>query len=69
MLNLSNEYIGKNIIIGGDFNTCLNPQVDKKGGKLDTQSCYNKDIHSRFPCVYAPATRNYLFKYFPKHKF
>ena len=46
ILDLTNEYIGKNIIIGGDFNTCLNPQVDKKGGKLDTQSCYNKDIHS-----------------------
>jgi hypothetical protein len=26
------EYVGSNLIIGGDFNITLNPKVDKKGG-------------------------------------
>ena len=27
------EYTGSNIILGGDFNVCLEPCIDKKGGK------------------------------------
>ena len=29
------EYADKNLIIGGDFNTCLNPVIDKKGGTIE----------------------------------
>ena len=33
----------KNIIIGGDFNTVLNPDIDKKNGNIDThKKCRNK---------------------------
>ena len=30
------ENIDKNIIIGGDFNTVLNTELDKKNGRTDT---------------------------------
>ena len=33
-----NAYADKNIVIGGDFNVCLNPKLDKKGGKQEKQS-------------------------------
>ena len=29
------EYADKNLIIGGDFNICLNPILDKKGGTIE----------------------------------
>ena len=32
------EYENKNIIIGGDFNVCLQPAIDKKGGRLEERS-------------------------------
>ena len=34
------EYIDKNIILGGDFNVCLNQDLDKTGGKQNTYSNY-----------------------------
>ena len=30
LTNVLNEYVDANIIIGGDFNICLNPEIDKK---------------------------------------
>ena len=41
--HLSN-FIDYNIIIGGDFNTCLNPKLDKKGGINEDTSAYGKEI-------------------------
>ena len=41
--HLSN-FIDCNIIIGGDFNTCLNPKLDKKGGITENTSEYGKEI-------------------------
>ena len=41
--HLSN-FIDCNIIIGGDFNTCLNPIIDKKGGSIEDISAYGKEI-------------------------
>ncbi len=32
------DYEDKNLIIGGDFNVCLNPILDKAGGELDSKS-------------------------------
>ena len=30
--SLVNDYVGKNLLICGDFNICLNLKFDKKGG-------------------------------------
>jgi hypothetical protein len=30
------KHIDKNIIIGGDFNTVINPEKDKKNSKIET---------------------------------
>ncbi len=32
------EYMDKHIMLGGDFNICLQPEIDKKGGTLEKQS-------------------------------
>lgn len=39
-------HIDKDILIGGDFNVCLFPEIDKKGGVQENQSTYAKDIIS-----------------------
>ena len=39
-----NNYIDGNIIIGGDFNTCLDPAIDKDGGLHEKVSEYSKQI-------------------------
>ena len=31
-------YMDKHILLGGDFNICLQPEVDKKGGAIEKQS-------------------------------
>lgn len=36
--------IADKLLIGGDFNTCLYPEIDKCGGRLDKQSPCAKDI-------------------------
>jgi len=41
---LLQDYIDKNIIIGGDFNVCLDPTIDKKGGIHESMSVYSKNI-------------------------
>ena len=38
------EFQGKNIIIGGDFNTYLDPSKDKKGGKVFETSHYTENL-------------------------
>ena len=32
---LMSQYENKNVILGGDLNTCLNPDIDKSGGKQE----------------------------------
>ena len=39
-------YIDCNIIIGGDFNVCLNPTLDKQGGIKEKQSLCAKQIET-----------------------
>ena len=38
------DYSDSNIILGGDLNTYLNIDLDKKGGKIETQSSYSFNI-------------------------
>ena len=40
------DYIGHDLLIGGDFNTCLNLNYDKKGGNSETESIYTKELKS-----------------------
>jgi len=40
------EYTSHNIIIGGDFNVCMNPEVDKYGGIKEPVSNSSKQIHN-----------------------
>lgn len=46
-LNILRQMITKysEIIIGGDFNVCLNPDLDKKGGREETESKYAKEVN------------------------
>ena len=32
------EYMDRHLLVGGDFNICLQPEIDKKGGILEKQS-------------------------------
>ena len=34
------EFGDKNVMIGGDFNVCLNPDIDKQGGTIEDKSRY-----------------------------
>ena len=38
------DYSDSNLIIGGDFNICLNPYIDKEGGKKEKINEYSKLI-------------------------
>ena len=38
------DYQDHNIIIGGDFNVCLNPELDKKGGTIENTSVYANSV-------------------------
>ena len=38
------KHSDKPLIIGGDFNTCLNPDLDKKGGTLEQISSYQSSL-------------------------
>ena len=46
LLNAISETLGefghKNIIMGGDFNCCLNPLIDKLGGDMESKSKYSQ---------------------------
>lgn len=39
-----NDYIDKNVSVGNDFNVCMDPKLDKKGGRQETISEYSKNI-------------------------
>ena len=41
---LIEEYNEYNIILGGDFNMHLNPQMDKSGGKIEEHNKYREQI-------------------------
>ena len=38
------KYSDKRVMIGGDFNVCLNPSKDKLGGRVEEQSPYCKNL-------------------------
>ena len=38
------KYENKNIILAGDFNVCMNPEIDKVGGKKEKQSDYARKL-------------------------
>ena len=40
------NYSDKNIILGGDFNVCLNPVMDKHGGRSEVKSEYCKNLEN-----------------------
>ena len=42
--NVLVDYMDKIIIIGGDFNTCLNPDIDKSGGTKENVTKYSNQI-------------------------
>ena len=46
MTSLLQEFIGGNLIIPGDFNTYLDPKLDKKGGTTERQSNYLKAVNA-----------------------
>lgn len=50
IFDILQEYQDKNIILAGDFNTYLNPDKDKKGGKSEIQS-----TSSKYLCEYLDA--------------
>lgn len=39
-----NQHIGSNVIVGGDFNVCINPEIDKFGGTKEKLSASSKQI-------------------------
>ena len=48
------EYVDQNIIIGGDYNICSDPSIDKLGGKQEKQSASAKcikDIQETFNLI------------------
>ena len=44
VFNVLKDFTGKTIIVGGDFNTCLNPSLDKLGGSMEKQSETSKQL-------------------------
>ena len=40
------NYSDKNIILGGDFNVCLDPVLDKLGGRSEVKSEYCKNLEN-----------------------
>ena len=40
------RYSDRNLMIGGDFNVCLIPDLDKKGGCCKTRSSYCKNLNN-----------------------
>ena len=46
LYEMVDTYSDKNIIIGGDLNTYLNINIDKKGGRTEKQSIFSENINS-----------------------
>ena len=44
--NILENYQDENFIIGGDFNLCINPNIDKKGGITEDMSEYSEAIQT-----------------------
>ena len=44
--NTLSEYIDKNLVLGGDFNVCLEPSIDKSGGNILDKTQYAEKIES-----------------------
>ena len=44
MYELLSDYSGENIIMGGDFNTILYPDLDKRGGTCSPVTKYGQCI-------------------------
>lgn len=42
--NALEPYSGENLILGGDFNTVIDPALGKKGGRGEPESQYMKDL-------------------------
>ena len=42
--NFVEDYWDRNIILGGDFNICLNHRLDKNGGKTEVNSSYRINL-------------------------
>ena len=42
--DILDNYIDRNLLIGGDFNMCIYPKLDKKGGTFETTSVYAEEI-------------------------
>ena len=40
------NHLDKELILGGDFNVCIDPDIDKTGGTEENQSVYAKEIVS-----------------------
>ena len=38
------NFLGEKNILGGDFNTCMDPSPDKKGGFQETQNNYARKL-------------------------
>ena len=43
LIKLIEEYSDNPLIIGGDYNICLDNNKDKKGGTLDKESAYREN--------------------------
>ena len=46
LIKLIEEYSDNPLIIGGDYNICLDNNKDKKGGTLDKESAYRVNLHN-----------------------
>ena len=45
-IQLIEEYSDNPLIIGGDFNICLDTNKDQKGGTPDNESVYRENLHN-----------------------
>ena len=43
---LLEDFLDKNIVIGGDFNTCMDPLKDKSGGTIEKKSKYAQHLET-----------------------
>ena len=71
------DYVDRNIIIGGDFNVCLDPSIDKDGGTLIKKSRYAERLQSLqnelnlgdIWRIFNPDTRRYSWRSYTRNGF